>query len=194
MTLYAWPAKTAHGRVIPKTRIYDGASATRAVQAKFVAQVERMDWTHVLRPDTLNLKAADGVSELAVVAVTLHRPDVDTAVLAAIERAIPRPLVIELSHGARTRLCMAWKRPSLAGGGQWVTSPHFMGPWLATAWRRAQRAAHCHPRWIWRRFMPLCSILYCRRASQTAKHWQSASCGRRKRQSWSAKPPGYLRP
>ncbi len=132
MTLYAWPAKTAHGRVIPKTRIYDGASATRAVQAKFVAQVERMDWTHVLRPDTLNLKAADGVSELAVVAVTLHRPDVDTAVLTAIERAIPRPLVIELSHGARTRLCMAWKRPSLAGGDQWVTSPHFMGPWLAT--------------------------------------------------------------
>jgi hypothetical protein len=131
MTLYAWPAKTAHGRVIPKTRIYDGASATRAVQAKFVAQVERMDWTHVLRPDTLNLKAADGVSELAVVAVTLHQPDVDTAVLAAMERAIPRPLVIELSHNSRTRLCMAWKRPSLAGGGQWVVSPHFLGPWMA---------------------------------------------------------------
>jgi hypothetical protein len=137
MTLYIWPPKTAHGRVIPKTRIYDGAGASRALQAKFVNQVERMEWTHVLRPDTLNLKAADGVSELAVVAITLHKPDVDAAVLAAIERAIPRPLVLELSHNARTRLCMAWKRPSLAGGEQWVTSPHFMGPWIAAGTKRS---------------------------------------------------------
>jgi hypothetical protein len=137
MTLYIWPPKTAHGRVIPKTRIYDGAGASRALQAKFVNQVERMEWTHVLRPDTLNLKAADGVAELAVVAITLHKPDIDAAILAAIERAIPRPLVLELSHNARTRLCMAWKRPSLAGGEQWVTSPHFMGPWMTADTKRS---------------------------------------------------------
>jgi Domain of unknown function (DUF4391) len=137
MTLYIWPPKTAHGRVIPKTRIYDGAGASRALQAKFVNQVERMEWTHVLRPDTLNLKTADGVAEVAVVAITLYKPDIDTAILAAIERAIPRPLVLELCHNARTRLCMAWKRPSLAVSGQWVTSPHFMGPWIAADTKRS---------------------------------------------------------
>ncbi len=129
MTLFAWPGKTAFGRVIPKSRIYEGASASRAVQAKFVEQIERMEWTHVLRPDTLNLKAADGVEELAVVVVTLHTPDVDGAVLTAIERAIPRPLVLELRHGGRARLAMAWKRPSFASSGQWVTSSHFMAEW-----------------------------------------------------------------
>ena len=137
MSLYTWPPQTAHGRVIPKSRIYEGAGVTKALQAKFVDQVERMEWTHVLRHDRLNLKAADGVEELAVVAITLHKPEVDAAVLAAIERAIPRPLVLELVHGGRTRLAMAWKRPSLAASGQWVTSPHFIGPWEAARIPRA---------------------------------------------------------
>lgn len=129
MTLYAWPAQTAFGRVIPKSRIYEGSGASRALQKKFVDQVERIEWTHVLRPDTLNLKAADKVEELAVIAITLHQLDVDSAVLAAIERAIPRPLIIELRHAARARLAIAWKRPSLAASGQWVTSQHFFTAW-----------------------------------------------------------------
>lgn len=77
MTLYAWPARTAFGRVIPKSRIYSAAQLPRAKQAKFVEQVERMEWTHVLRADRLNLKTSGDVEEIAVIAVDLHAPHVD---------------------------------------------------------------------------------------------------------------------
>lgn len=45
MTLYAWPARTVFGRAIPKSRIYSAAQLPRAMQAKFVDQVERMECT-----------------------------------------------------------------------------------------------------------------------------------------------------
>ena len=132
MTLYAWPPRTAFGRVIPKRRIYEGAGVPRAMQGKFVEQVERMEWTHVLRADTLNLQPSKDVEEIAAIAIALHVADVDLAVLAAIEKAIPRPLILELSHAGRVRLAAAWKRPSLAEAGQWVTAPHAFGPWQLT--------------------------------------------------------------
>lgn len=131
MTLYAWPPRTGFGRAIPKSRIYNAAQLGRASQGKFVEQVERMEWTHVLRADRLNLKPSPDIEEIAVIAINLHRPDVDPAVLAAIEKAIPRPLILELNHGGRTRMAMAWKRPSQAEAGKWVAAPHAFTPWQA---------------------------------------------------------------
>lgn len=131
MTLYAWPPRTAFGRVIPKNRIYGAAQLQRTTQAKFVEQVERMEWTHVLRADRLNLKPSPDVEEIAVIAIDLHQPDVDFVVLAAIEKAIPRPLILELRHGGRVRMAMAWKRPSQAEAGKWVTAPHAFTAWQA---------------------------------------------------------------
>lgn len=129
MTLYAWPARTTFGRVIPKRRIYEGAAIPRAAQRKFVEQVERLDWTHVLRADTLNLAPSKEIEEIAVVSIALHAGEVDQSVLAAIEKAIPRPLVLELSHGGQTRMAAAWKRPSMAEAGKWVTGSHVFSPW-----------------------------------------------------------------
>ena len=129
MTLYAWPPRTAFGRAIPKSRIYVAAQVPRAMQAKFVEQVERMEWTHVLRADRLNLRPSAGVEEIAVIAIDLHTPDVELVVLAAIEKAIPRPLILELNHAGRSRMAMAWKRPSHAEAGKWVTAMHALTAW-----------------------------------------------------------------
>jgi hypothetical protein len=101
------------------------------MQTKFVDQVERMEWTHVLRADRLNLRPSAEVEEIAVIAIDLHTPDVELAVLAAIEKAIPRPLILELNHADRTRMAMAWKRPSHAEAGKWVTATHAFTLWEA---------------------------------------------------------------
>lgn len=130
MTLYAWPPRTVFGRVIPKSRIYSAAQLSRSVQAKFVEQVERMEWTHVLRADRLNLSPSADLEEIAVIAIDLHVPEVDLAVLTAIEKAIPRPLILELRHSGRIRMAAAWKRPSQAEAGKWVTASHAFSPWL----------------------------------------------------------------
>lgn len=129
MTLYAWPVRTAFGRVIPKSRIYEAVQLPRAMQAKFVEQVERMEWTHVLRADRLNLSPSPDVEEIAVIAIDLHVPNVDPAVLSAIDKAIPRPLIFELRHAGRVRMAAGWKRPSQAEAGKWVTAPHAFTVW-----------------------------------------------------------------
>lgn len=131
MTLYAWPPRTAFGRAIPKKRIYSAASVPPTTKAKFVDQVERMEWTHVLRADRLNLRPSADVEEIAVIAIDLHTPDVEPAVLVAIEKAIPRPLIFELNYAGRTRMAMAWKRPSQAEAGKWVTATHAFTAWEA---------------------------------------------------------------
>jgi hypothetical protein len=99
------------------------------MQAKFVDRVDRMEWTHVLRADRLNLRPSAEVEEIAVIAIDLHTPDVEPAVLAAIEKAIPRPLILELKHAGRMRMAMAWKRPSQAEAGKWVTATHAFTAW-----------------------------------------------------------------
>lgn len=137
MTLYAWPERTAFGRVIPKSRIYEAAKLPRAMQAKFVEQVARMEWTHVLRADRLNLPASPDVEEIAVITVDLHTPEVDLGVLAAIEKAIPRPLIFELRYSGRARMAAAWKRPSQAEAGKWATAPHAFTTWQAANVPRA---------------------------------------------------------
>jgi hypothetical protein len=131
VSLYAWPPRAAFGRAIPKKRIYSATPVPPATKAKFVDQVERMEWTHVLRSDRLNLRPSADVEEIAVIAIDLHTPDVDPAVLAAIEKAIPRPLILELRHTGRTRMAMAWKRPSQAEAGKWVTATHAFTLWEA---------------------------------------------------------------
>ena len=131
MTLYAWPARTVFGRAIPKNRIYSAAQLPRAMQAKFVDQVERMEWTHVLRADRLNLQPSTEIEEIAVIAIDLHAPEIEQAVLQAIEKSIPRPLILELRHAGRVRMAMAWKRPSQAEVGKWVTASHAFTAWQA---------------------------------------------------------------
>ena len=70
---------------------------------------------------------------LATVASDHHKRMVDKhrAKLQAIEKAIPRPLILELRHGGRARMAMAWKRPSQAEAGKWVTAPHALTAWQA---------------------------------------------------------------
>lgn len=42
MTLYHYPPQTALKRVIPKTRIYEGAGASTALRERFTREVEQI--------------------------------------------------------------------------------------------------------------------------------------------------------
>ena len=80
MTLYQYPPQTALKRVIPKTRIYDGAAASTALRDRFVREVDQITWAHKLAPETLNLPATPAVPEIQVFRVTLKgEPDKLTA-------------------------------------------------------------------------------------------------------------------
>ncbi|MBK5938838.1 DUF4391 domain-containing protein [Halochromatium roseum] len=130
MTLYAWPDAAAFGRVVPKAKLYEHASANRALKEGFVREVEQILWSHKLAPETINLAATDAVAEIQVFRIVQKTAVLDRELLRAIDKAIPFPLIFELSHGERIKLAAAWKRPSEADRTRWVIGDYFETEWL----------------------------------------------------------------
>jgi hypothetical protein len=130
MTLYQYPPQTALKRMIPKTRIYEGAAASTALRDRFVREVDQIIWAHKLAPETLNLPATSAVPEIQVFRVTLKGDVLHDDILRAIDRAIPFPLMFELVSGDRIQPAAAYKRPSEAERGRWVLSDPLRGDWV----------------------------------------------------------------
>ncbi|EIC21432.1 DUF4391 domain-containing protein [Thiorhodovibrio frisius] len=134
---FAYPPATRFGRVIPKNKIYQHASATAALKRRFVALVDHIRWAHKLAPATLNLNPSPQVPEIQVFHLQLREPSVDTKILRAIDQAIPFPLIFELTCGERLLVAAAHKRPSEADKHKWVISEHFHSDWRPLETERA---------------------------------------------------------
>ena len=126
---FDYPKAAAFGRVVPKNRIYEHAGASTALRDLFVTQVDQIIWKYKLAPETTNLAATKAVSEIQVFGITLRTGTVDDDVLRAIDRAIPFPLIFELSWSGKRKAVAAFKRPSEADATKWVASAYFATDW-----------------------------------------------------------------
>lgn len=130
MTLYDWPCATSFGRVIPKNKIYEHASANTVLKDLFVREVDQIVWSHKLAPETVNLPATKQVTEIQVFRIAMRTGALDRDVLRAIDRAIPFPLIFELFHDGRVKLVAAYKRPSESDSARRVLGDYFESNWL----------------------------------------------------------------
>ena len=96
--LYEWPANTRYGGRVPKEKLYENGSASTAVREKFVADAQRITWIHKLSEDTVNLPSTSAVPEIEVFQIDSKRDDVDDAVLAVIDKAVPNPIIFEITR------------------------------------------------------------------------------------------------
>ncbi|MDP1615865.1 DUF4391 domain-containing protein [Phenylobacterium sp.] len=126
---FEYPKATAFGRVVPKSRVYEHAGVGTALRDLFVAQVDQIVWKYKLAPETTNLAATKAVSEIQVFGVSLRTGKLDDEVLRAIDRAIPFPLIFELSWSGKRKAVAALKRPSDADATKWVVSAYFATDW-----------------------------------------------------------------
>lgn len=127
--MFAYPPKAEFNRVIPKVKIYAGAGSAKSVRDRFVAQVDEIVWRHKLSPETVNLPARGGFTEIEAFEIILRQPELDRKVLSAIDRAIPYPIFYRLLYEGRTKRVAAWKRPAADGSGKWVTETYFETSW-----------------------------------------------------------------
>jgi len=139
--LFDYPARTALGRVVPKTRIYAAGKPGRRVRDKIAQQVARIVWQYKLAPETLNLKASRAVPEIQVFTLALKPSGVTEElpddILRCIDRAIGFPLIFELTasreDGAardQLRVAASYKRRNEAEAGKWVVGEYFATEWL----------------------------------------------------------------
>ncbi|MGO4678753.1 DUF4391 domain-containing protein [Microbacterium sp. 2MCAF23] len=131
--LYQWPAGSRFGARVPKEKLYDNATVTAALREKFVAEVHRITWTHKLAEETINLPSSPAVPEIEVFQIDSKRDDVTDAVLAAIDQAIPNPIVFEVTReaaGRREVRMVAAHKPR--GRGTSKTPAHYSTRWMPT--------------------------------------------------------------
>lgn len=126
---FDYPKAGAFGRVVPKTRIYEHTGANAALKDLFVTQVDQIVWKFKLAPETINLVATRAVSEIQVFGLSLRTNKLDDEVLRAIDRAIPFPLIFELTWSGKRKAVAAFKRPSEADAAKWVVSEYFATDW-----------------------------------------------------------------
>ena len=128
---FDYPKAAAFGRVVPKSRIYEHAGASTALRDLFVTQVDQIVWKYKLAPETTNLAATMAVSEIQVFGISLRTGKFDEEVLRAIDRAIPFPLIFELSWMGKRRAVAAFKRPSDDDHTKWAVSGYFATDWTS---------------------------------------------------------------
>lgn len=127
--LFAYPKSSAFGRVLPKTKIYAHGNATASIKRLFVQQVEKITWSHKLAPETINISATKTVQEIEIFTIALKEGEIKTDVLRCIDRAIPFPILFELTYGDKVQPVACFKRPSEADSTKWVISEYFFGEW-----------------------------------------------------------------
>lgn len=127
--MFIYPAKAAFNRVLPKTKIYANAKPTKSIKDKFVSQISEIVWKYKLSPDTTNLSARDGFTEIQIFEIDLKEPELGTDVLAVIDKAIPYPIFFQLRYDDQVKGVAAFKRPAEDGSGTWVIEEYFETGW-----------------------------------------------------------------
>ncbi|MCD6390004.1 MAG: DUF4391 domain-containing protein [Desulfobulbaceae bacterium] len=127
--MFIYPAKAEYNRTIPKVKIYANAKPSKSVKARFVSQISEIVWKYKLSPETTNLAARGGFTEIQVFEITLREPDLDNVVLMAIDKAIPYPILYRLLYEGQVKRAAAYKRPATDSSGKWVTETYFETDW-----------------------------------------------------------------
>lgn len=127
---FDYPKSAAFGRLVPKSKIYEHAGANTALKDLFVRDVDQIVWRFKLAPETTNLDATTAVAEVQVFGISLKTGKLDEAVLRAIDKAIPFPLIFELTWRGKRMATAAFKRPSEADKAKWVISEYFATDWV----------------------------------------------------------------
>lgn len=128
---FDYPRSAAFGRVVPKGKIYGHGGAGARIKQLFVDQVDQITWAFKLAPETINLAASKSVTEIQVFGVSLRSAEFSEDILSAIDKAIPYPIVFELTQGGKRKAVAAFKRPSEADSARWVVSEYFGTEWEA---------------------------------------------------------------
>ena len=137
-TLFHYPKAAAFDRILPKSKIYEHSKPGNAVKELFVKQVDKIIWQYKLAPETINLPAKPNVPEIQVFTIALKTQELSEDVLRCIDQAIPLPIFYQLTFANRIKLKAAYKRPSDADAGKWVTESYFETDWLDKGTDRAE--------------------------------------------------------
>ena len=133
MSLFDYPKKSYLGRILPKTKIYEHTGANTKLKELFVRQVDQIVWKNKLAPETINVPATEYVPEIQIFAVSLKMGQLHQDVLRSIDKAIPFPILYEVTYEGKIKVTACYKRPNESDAEKWVVGNYFTTEWLKEA-------------------------------------------------------------
>ena len=127
--MFTFPKQAEFNRALPKSKIYAFAKPTRGVKDRIVSGIQDIVWKYKLAPETVNLPARHGIQEIQVFEVALKTEELAEAVLHTIDKAIPSPIVFQITFEDRVRFSAGYKRPSDSDGSKNVIEAYFTTDW-----------------------------------------------------------------
>ena len=127
--LFAYPQAATVNRVIPKTRIYEHAKAGKKLRRLFVDQLDQIVWQYKLAPESINLDSTDVVKEIQIFQLRLRVKQYNEDILRAIDKAIPSPIIFELTYGHQHKTAVAYKRPNQTNRTKRIVSEYLGSQW-----------------------------------------------------------------
>lgn len=97
--LYRWPSAARFGSRVPKEKFYERDTVPHAVRETFVSEVQRITWAYKLAEATINLPGSPAVPEVQVFQIDAKKDDVTEPLLTTIDKAIPFPIIFEITRG-----------------------------------------------------------------------------------------------
>jgi hypothetical protein len=131
MRLFDYPIQSYVGRIVPKARIYAHAKVSARLKSLFVQQVDQITWKYKLAPETINIPAVKVVPEIQIFAVALRTGEIHLDILRSIDKAIPFPIVYEISYEDRVKVMACYKRQNGPNSQKWVVRNYFGTDWMS---------------------------------------------------------------
>lgn len=135
--LYRWPAAAALGSRVPKEKLYSHGKVSASTKELFVSEVESIVWAYKLADATVNLPGSPDVPEIQVFEIVTRSEALSDRVLAAIDRAVPFPIIFEVVRGEgaarEARMVAAMKRVGPSAGKQ---SEYYSTGWVGAGRER----------------------------------------------------------
>lgn len=139
--LYRWPEAAKFGRRVPKEKFYEHGTVTTVVREKFINEVQRITWAYKLAETTINLPGTPAVPEIQVFTIEAKTDDVSEAVLSAIDKAIPFPIIFEIArHGGEQSEARTVAAHKQLGAGTPKLSAYY-----STAWQPGDTSRQAMP-------------------------------------------------
>ena len=129
-TVYEFPKSTEHKKVLPKNKIYEKAQPTTKVKQLFIDQVEKIEWSYVLAPESINLAKGKSIDEIQVFTIFLKSGTFSDEVLATIDKAIPSPILFMIKFNGKSQLVSCFKTLS-TDKKKIIIGSYFKSDWIA---------------------------------------------------------------
>lgn len=128
--MLGFPGTTEFNKRIPKQKFYENLTVSPALRRAFVEQIKIIYWRNKLAVTTLNLAPGEAVTEVEVLEIRLHAPQLDEAVLRQIDKEIPYHILFILTCAGQAQAWIGYKEAAASGSNAFKVNRYYHTDWM----------------------------------------------------------------